>query len=160
MKRKNNVINQLIYSNTILQDGKCHVYLSVFDFFLLVDKIISCGETAKYVKFNPFFESPKTSMIEFDEHMFYIEFAKSVTDEQKNEFINSCRGKEESFDNAKQHNMLCAENDITTFHAALENYRIYISNQFPKLVPEIKKRFNVNDDDLVLGNFCFEIYSN
>lgn len=164
MERKSGAVNEIIYDNTSYCNGKYRFYLPICDLVFLINQIISCGETTKYVRFTPFFRNHKKSEaelrnIEFDEYMCFIECKADVDVNMYNDFINECKEKFESFAEAQKHYCLCDHNDIAGFHKALKNYVLYLDEIIPKLIIILKSEYKFKDEDLQFGYFCFEVHS-
>lgn len=159
IERKPGAVNKIVYDNTVYCDGKYHFYLPLYDLICLIDEIIACGECTKYIMFNPFFISPKTNYVEFDEHRCYIECVRNTDIQVENSFVEKCKGENETLDEAKRHYALCGS--VVEFHNALLSYKDYITEKIPQLAMDLKsnKKRRLTDEDFLFGYFCFEVYS-
>ena len=90
IERKEGLVNQILYDNTVYYDGKYRLFPSVSDMFFIIKKMIESNETTKRLTFIPFYECDEF-MYEFEEMMFYLECRENVTPEQVEAFLGECR---------------------------------------------------------------------
>lgn len=157
IRKKSGTVNNLVYEYTVYGEGHYNFYLPLYNLFNLIDKIIACGERTKSINFNPFFISLKTGYIEFDEYMCYIECSNNEAASANDGIITRCKSDEETVSEAKRHYALCRNSE--EFHCALNSYKRYIQENIPVLAAIIKSEYGLSDEELLLGYFGFEVYS-
>lgn len=154
---KSGTVNNLVYEYTVYGEGQYNYYLPLYNLFVLIDKIIACGECTKCINFNPFFISSKTGYVEFDEYMCYIECSNNEAASANDGFITGCKSEKEPVSEASMYYALCKNTE--GFHNALNSYKHYIQEKIPVLAAIIKSDYGLSDEELLLGYFGFEVYS-
>jgi len=183
IEKNRGTINEIIYNNTVYNDGRYRFYPTITGLGRLIEKIKNANETTEYIRITPFYRNAKmNTQMEFDNYAFYIECQKGVTEEKISGFqldhnfeIQSIDGypplkKHEELTPQELHQMkvqyqLCEEGDVKTFQKALDDYYDYLNVMVPKMMDEFirdhKKygNYDVTVEDMMFGYFCFEIHS-
>lgn len=175
IEKKEGSINEIIYNNTVYNDGKNHFYPTVDQLAYIIDKIIETEDTTKFIRFIPFYVNYKVNkQMEFDEYMFYLECRESFSEDDFKNHLAECMDKnydvphkvkkyDELSDGEKKYaNImypLCQKNDIETYKKLLLTYRNYIAELILCLFEKARKELTLSVDDLAFGYFCFEVNS-
>ena len=166
MKKKEGIINNIVYDNTAYHNGEYRHYPTVTGLQNLIKEISESGSTTNLFRITPFYINSRVDLqIEFDEYMFYLECRDQFTDKDQKEHIGSCIGKEYTSLNNEEHNLghilfpLCKHNDAETSKKTLITYLEFLEILLPKLLDRCKKELNLENDDLAFGYFCFEVHS-
>jgi len=154
IERKEGLVNQILYDNTVYQDGKYHFYPAVSEMFFIIEKMIESNETTKMLMFTPFYECDEF-MVEFEEMMFYLECRENVTPEQVEAFLENCWEQRD----VRQRCCLCDIKDVETFQNALKKYVEYIKRKIPEITERIMKEYDIKTEELLCGYICFETHS-
>lgn len=158
IERKEGLVNQILYDNTVYQDGKYHFYPDVSGMFFIIEKMIESNETTKMLMFTPFYRTNEFQ-IEFEEMMFYLECRENVTPEQVKTFLEDCREGGETIDETQEKCCLCDIKDVETFQNALKKYVEYIKRKIPEITERIMKEYDIKTEELLCGYICFETHS-
>lgn len=164
--KKEGVINEIIYDNTVYHNGDYRIYPTLIDFKSLIEEILKSQATSAYIRFIPFYNNAKLNQqIEFDDYMFYMECREQVENEDLKRHIGLCFGKE--FIDMSNEDIrlgeilfpLCQNTDIKTYKKSLEIYVEFLDELIPKLMEIAKFKMGLNDEHLAFGYFCFEVQS-
>ena len=158
IERKEGLVNQILYDNTVCQDGKHHFYPAISQMFFIIGKMIESNETTERLTFTPYYRTSKFQ-VEFEEMMFYLECRENVTPEQVQAFLEDCREEDETIDETREKCCLCDRKDVETFQNALKKYVEYIERKIPEIAEEVMKEYDMEPVELLRGCICFETHS-
>lgn len=166
IEKKDGVINEIIYENTVYHNGEYRIYLMISDLKSLIQEIIRSKSTTAYIRITPFYNNEKLNQqIEFDEYMFYLECREKVNNESTENHIGLCIGKEYVDMNYEEVRLgkilfpLCEYIDIETYKKSLEAYVEFLDELIPILMEISKSKMELKEEDLAFGHFCFEVHS-
>lgn len=175
IERKKGLINELIYNQTVYNNGKNHMYPNIMRLEFIIKNLKEIEETCNYVRFNPFYRNAKLDcQIEFDDYMFYMECRDGFTIEDKEKHWTRCMDniydipheveqyKDMSEDKKKMARTLyplCKKGDCESFHKHLNDYKDYLDELIPLLFSKAIASLNLNQEDMAFGYFCYEIDS-
>jgi hypothetical protein len=164
--KKEGVINEIIYSNTVYHNGEYRIYPTISDLKSLVQEIINSRTTTAYIRITPFYNNAKLDeQIEFDEYMFYMECRDKVNNESVQRHIASCFGKEYDDLNREEVRLgkilfpLCDFNDVETYKKSIEDYIEFLNELIPLLWDISKSKMDIKEEHFAFGYFCFEVHS-
>jgi hypothetical protein len=165
--KKEGLINEIIYNNTVYNDGKNRYYPTICDLVFLLTKIIEANETTENISFNPFYVNCRLDrQIEFDGFMFYLECRDNFSEIDSRNHFSENFGKdytEMSDDEKRIANILyplCRKKDTERFKMLLLSYKEYLNELIPFLFTQAKAEMNLSENDMPFGYFCFEVHSN
>ncbi len=164
VKRKDGIINNIIYNNTVYHNGKYRFYPCIPKLVYILNKICDANETTEYIRIIPFYRNYKNDgMFELDEYMFFIECKKHVTkEEQENFAIENIwieNPSEEYINIQKKLTHLCKEDDVETFKRKIQEYIKYLDELIPFLMRLVLEEYDLTIEELGFGYFSFEIHS-
>lgn len=165
MVKKNGIINEIIYNNTVYHNGEYHFYLTIDYLDNLINEIILSKSTPeKYLRFIPFYMNNKLNLqLELDEYMFYLECRNKIKEKEYENFIIECIDNEfeDVIDSelicAKMQYFLCIKGDYIDFNNSLKKYIEYIYRIIPVLYKILKKNYCIKEEDFLFGYISFEI---
>ena len=171
--KKEGKVNELIYNNTVYNEGNSRHYLMISDLMHLMDRIVETNETTNYLRITPFYINAKLGeQMEFDDFMFYIECRERINSEDIKNHLSECMGRDydishtvKEYDDMSDedkhyaHTMypLCEKSDIKEFQKAIIAYKAYLVELIAILFEKVK--IQVESIDYAFGCFCFEIHS-
>lgn len=165
--KKEGIINEIIYNNTVYNNGENRYYLTINDLDYLITNIIETNKTTQYIRFTPFYINYKLNrQIEFDEYMFYLECRAHFSEDELKNHLSECSGKnyvelsEDERIRAYTLYPLCKNNDIIKFKELLISFKVYLNELIPFLFNKVREETNLSLDDMAFGFFCFEVHSN
>lgn len=165
--KKQGAINEIVYQNTVYNNGQNRYYPTISDLVFLITKIIEANDTTEYIRFDPFYINYKLDrQIEFDEFMFYLECRDNFSESDLRKHFSENIGKdydEMSKEEKRLANILyplCKSKDTERFKEILLTYKTYLNVLIPILFQKAKTEMNLLEDDIPFGFFCFEIHSN
>lgn len=175
VEKKEGLINQLIYNQTVYNNGENSMFPHIMGITLIIKKLKLIEETCNYLRFNPFYRNAKLNcQIEFDDYMFYIECRDSFTVEEQEAHWTQCMDniydvpheveqyKDMNEDKKKMARILypiCKYGDFHKFHEYLNNYLEYLDELIPLLFSKAIVNLNLSQEDMSFGYFCFEVDS-
>lgn len=159
-------INEIVYNNTVYNNGKYRRYPTITELKGILDEIISSDSTTEYIRITPFYINEDVDMqIEFEEFMFYIECRDWFHEKDQEMHILDCL---EPIDTPRALNdvklgailyPLCKHNDIVLYQKALEEYKDSLRDILPRMMKIAKLEMELKEEHLPFGYFCFEIHS-
>lgn len=165
--KKQGIINEIVYQNTVYNGGCNRYYPTISDLVFLIAKIIESNDTTEYIRFNPFYVNYRLDrQIEFDEYMFYLECRDHFSESDQRKHFSENIGKdydemsEEENEIANILYPLCTRKDTERFKELLISYKTYLNELIPFLFNKAKTEMNLGEDDIPFGFFCFEVHSN
>ncbi len=163
-KRKEGIINNIVYDNTMYINGKYCLYPCIPELVGILEKICDANETTEYIRVIPFYRNYKyDGMFELDEYMFFIGCRKYVTkEEQENYPIENIwieNPTEEYMNIQKKLTHLCEEGDVDTFKKIIQDFIKYLDEWIPILMKEVLKYYDLTMEEFGFGYFSFEIHS-
>jgi hypothetical protein len=165
--KKQGKINEIVYHNTVYNDGQNRYYPTINDLVFLITKIIEANDTTEYIRFNPFYVNYRLDrQIEFDGYMFYLECRENFSESDlRNHFFENI-GKDYDRMSEEEKRIvnilypLCKIKDTEKFKELLLSYKTYLNELIPFLFNKAKVEMNLGEDDIPFGFFCFEVHSN
>lgn len=164
--KKEGIVNEIIYEHTVYHNGEYRMYPTISQLKYLIEQIIRCKSTTKYIRFTPFYKNSRyNQQIEFDDYMFYMECREHVDNKSRENHIELCSNKKYADMNYEEIRIskilfpLCQNEDIETYKASLEIYIEFLNELIPKLMEISKCKMELKDEDLAFGYFCFEVHS-
>lgn len=165
--RKEGLINEIIYDNTIYHDGKYRIYLTIMDLKNLLQEIIRSKSTTSYIRITPFYNNAKLNkQMNFEEFLFYLECRDMVDNESFEKYIGFCSGKDYAEMSDEEVRVgkilfpLCEIDDVDKYKELLEVYIGFLNELIPKMFDMAKERLNLKSEDIAFGYFTFEVHSN
>jgi hypothetical protein len=165
--KKQGIINEIVYQNTVYNGGQNRYYPTISDLVFLITKIIEANETTEYIRFNPFYVNYKLDrQIEFDGFIFYLECRENFSENDLRAHLSENIGKDygEMSDEEKRISNilypLCRIKDTERFKELLLSYKTYLNELIPFLFNKAKTEMNLDENDMPFGFFCFEVHSN
>lgn len=175
IEKKKGLINELIYNQTIYNNGKSRMYPNIMGLELLIKNLCLIDETCNYIRFNPFYRNSRLNcQIEFADYMFYMESRENFTKDDLVEHWNQCTNrvydiphKVKQYEEIKEYYKkkapilypLCKKGDYQQFHKFLKIYKEYLNELIPLLFEKVIEELDLNQDDIAFGYFCFEVHS-
>lgn len=175
IKKKEGKINEIIYNNTIYNEGNNRFYPTIDQLVRLIDKTIEANETTEYIRIIPFYRNYKINgQMELDDYMFYLECRDNFSKDDLKNHLTECmdtnydvphevKRYDEMSNEEKRyaHTMypLCQKNDIETYKEILLCYRHFLNELIPSLFKKVREEMDLSLDDLAFGYFCFEVHS-
>lgn len=176
MQKKEGKINEIIYYNTVYNEGNSCFYPTIDHLAHLIDKIIEANDTTKYIRFIPFYRNYKTNrQMELDDYMFYLECREYFSEDDLKSHLAECMDRsydvphevkkyDEMSDKEKRYaNImypLCKKNDIKSYRGFLSSYKSFLDELIPILFEKAMDEMGLSLEDLAFGFFCFEVHSN
>ncbi|PPV11890.1 hypothetical protein AWN73_20240 [Clostridium butyricum] len=164
--KKEGVINDIIYNNTVYHNGEYRIYPTLSQLKNLIKEIIQSKATTECIRVTPFYNNAKLNQqIEFDEYMFYMECREHVDDKSVENHIGLCIDKKYVDMNYEEIRLgkilfpLCKNKDTETYKKSLEVYVEFLYELIPRLMEISKSKMELKDEDLAFGYFCFEVQS-
>jgi len=164
LEKREGKINEIIYNFVAFYEGKYKLYINTSYLDLLIEEIINCNETTKYISIMPFYRNSKYSFqVEYEKYMFYIECSSKASKIRQQNFhkLNFipeiCEGL--TNDEMKILTVLCDSKDVKKFQKSILKYKEYLYSKLPELLNEVVIQYNLDIGDLSYGYFCFEIIS-
>lgn len=154
IERKEGLVNQILYDNTVCLDGKHHFYPAISQMFFIIGEMIEANETTEMLMFTPYYRTSKFQK-EFEEMMFYLECRENVTPEQAETFLENCWEQRD----VQERCCLCDIKDVETFQNALKKYVEYIERKIPEIAEQVMKEYDMKPEELLRGCICFETHS-
>ena len=175
IKKKQGAINELIYNQTIYNDGENCMFPSLIGIERIIKELNLIQSTCNYIRFIPFYRNAKLNcQIEFDDYMFYLECREDFTKEELEAHWTQCMDhvydiphevkqyKDMSESEKRQARTLypvCRHGDYQKFHEYLNRYKEYLNELIPLLFEKVIEGLNLSQDDMAFGYFCFEVHS-
>lgn len=175
IERKKGLINELIYNQTVYNNGQNHMYPNVMGIEFIIKNLKVIEETCNYIQFNPFYRNAKLNcQIEFDDYMFYMECRDAFTVEEQEAHWTKCMDKiydvpheVEQYEDMNEDKKrmarilypICKTGDYESFHNHLKNYDDYLNELIPLLFCKAINNLNLSQVDMAFGYFCFEVNS-
>lgn len=176
IKKKEGAINELIYNQTVYNNGKNCLFPNLNNLNIIIEGINLIQSTCRYIYFNPFYYHAKLKcQIEFDDYLFYMECRDDFTEEElENHWTQHMdhiydvphevkQYKEMSEAEQKQARILypvCRHGDVQKFHEYLNRYQEYLYDELiPLLFKQATDMFKLSQEDMAFGYFCFEVFS-
>ena len=164
IEKKVGVVNEIIYNNTVYNDGKNRMYPAIGDLIRILNLVCDAGETTEYIRVMPFYSNCKRNIQhEFEENMFYLECRISVSKNDVLEQISSCLGTEKINEEHKRIGAilypLCQLNDVDAFVTSIKKYIEYLDTMIPMLMDKVSQSYELRNQDIGFGYFSFEVHS-
>lgn len=185
ISKKAGVINEIIYNMTVVNEGKSKIYLTLDNLKILINKIIKSKSTTEYISIIPYYVNVKSHIDEeLCNHMFLIESkenidAKIIEDNLNRVFfkkytelsdaekevgdyiwINYNSLNENDKKIARTLRPVIKFEDSKKFAISLQNYwNFLINEQIKSIMDEVKKDYDICDEDIIYGYICFAIES-
>lgn len=161
IEKKDGIINEIVYDNTVYHNGEYRIYQSLPSLINVLEEIIKANVTTESLGITPFYRSAcKKGQVEFDNKMFYLECRDEVSENEYLTFMEECCDEgEEISEDIKKRFYLCKSNDFITFSESIKKYIDYLDILIPQMADTLKSEYNFTQDQLLFGYFCFSIDS-
>lgn len=175
VEKKEGLINELVYNQTIYNNGENRIYPELLGLKGLIKKMSELKATTAYIRFNPFYcNSRLDCQIEYDDYMFYMECRDIFTMEEQEAHWTQCMDNiydipheleqyKDMNENKKRMARIlypiCKNGDYESFHNHLNVYENYLNELIPLLFSKAIENLKLSQEDLAFGYFCFEVDS-
>lgn len=161
LERKNGVINQIVYDNTVYHNGEYRLYPSISSLLGILETIIKSNATTQSFVLIPYYRNKKFNIqLEFDNMSFCVECENNVSEESKNMFLERCCNDGEKInEDIRRRNILCDTKDIEGFKNAICSYIDYLDILVPKMMDEVMNTCGYSVGEIFFGHICFHVAS-
>ena len=159
-QKKRTAVSEFVTDWTMFHNGKYRLYPPIWYLKHMLEKIGEIDECPQeYIRITPFFRhAEKEFFIELDEYMCYIEITeRELTPEDVYVFREEC-GEGIPWENKEAQYSLINARDTAQFRASLGRYMEFLYGLIPRLSLDIQESRGLSEDELLLGEFCFEIH--
>ncbi|MBQ4042779.1 MAG: hypothetical protein IJD06_02195 [Clostridia bacterium] len=159
-QKKRTAVSEFVTDWTMFHNGKyCH-YASIRFLKHMIEKICEIDECPQeYIRITPFYKHAiREFNIELDEYMGFIEITERELKPKDVRAFREENGVGVPYENTEAQYNLVNTWDTTEFHASLGRYMEFLYGLIPRLALDIQESRGLSEDELLLGEFCFEIH--